>query len=192
MAGVENDLIDLKSIKAGDDQPLINIYKLYRQEFVTWALQRYKMDKDDAIDIFQDAIICFQRNIFQGKLEQLNSSLKTYLYGIGKNLIRDKMKKNKRMVKNHHISEIDHIQYPEVIESIYSHERSQLVFQIMKKVQEPCLSILKMFYYQSLSMKEIAEKLNYKNENVAKTQKLRCLNLLKKKVKDTYKKDDLF
>lgn len=192
MAGVENDLIDLKSIKAGDDQPLINIYKLYRQEFVTWALQRYKMDKDDAIDIFQDAIICFQRNIFQGKLEQLNSSLKTYLYGIGKNLIRDKMKKNKRMVKNYHISEIDHIQYPEVIESIYSHERSQLVFQIMKKVQEPCLSILKMFYYQSLSMKEIAEKLNYKNENVAKTQKLRCLNLLKKKVKDTYKKDDLF
>ncbi len=44
---------------------------------------------------------------------------------------------------------------------------------------EPCRSLLIGFYYEKLSMEELANKLNYKNENVAKQQKLRCKDRLK-------------
>lgn len=45
---------------------------------------------------------------------------------------------------------------------------------------EPCRSLLKDFYYQDLSMTEIAEKFGYTNADNAKTQKYKCLQRLKK------------
>ena len=58
-------------------------------------------------------------------------------------------------------------------------DRQVQISKMIKSMAEPCGSILKMFYYRGYSMDEIATRMQYKNVNVAKTQKLRCLNKLR-------------
>ncbi len=61
-------------------------------------------------------------------------------------------------------------------------ERPQLVAALMVQIGEPCKTLLELFYYYSWSMAEIAERMNYNNANVAKTQKSRCVKQLKQMV----------
>ena len=50
----------------------------------------------------------------------------------------------------------------------------------LKKLGEPCKSILEAYYIQKKSMPEIAESFGYTNADNAKTQKYKCLIRLKK------------
>jgi RNA polymerase sigma factor (sigma-70 family) len=52
--------------------------------------------------------------------------------------------------------------------------------EALKKLGEPCRTILEDYYIQKLSMNQIAEKMGYTNADNAKTQKYKCLNRLKK------------
>ena len=68
--------------------------------------------------------------------------------------------------------------------------RQRLVARLMETIGEPCKSILELFYFRGFSMEAIAERLQYKNENVVKTQKLRCLTSLKNMVRERYQNED--
>lgn len=188
---LKSDWPDLQEIRNGNEAPIITIYENYREEFIVWAGRKYQLDQEDAVDVFQESVICFYRNVVRGKVETISSSVKTYLFAIGKNIIRDKLKKNDPLKVTQEIGEIDVSHQPEIMELIYNEERAELVKQLMQELQEPCNSLLRLFYYFNLSMKEIAQKMQYKNENVAKTQKMRCLNALKEKIKKRFNKDDL-
>jgi len=191
MSMLKSDWPDLQEIRNGNEAPIITIYENYREEFIVWAGRKYQLDQEDAVDVFQESVICFYRNVVRGKVETISSSVKTYLFAIGKNIIRDKLKKNDPLKVTQEIGEIDVSHQPEIMELIYNEERAELVKQLMQELQEPCNSLLRLFYYFNLSMKEIAQKMQYKNENVAKTQKMRCLNALKEKIKKRFNKDDL-
>ena len=56
------------------------------------------MSDEENIDVYQDAYIIFYDNVMSGKVESFSSSIATYLFGIGKYLIFDRMKKNKKKV----------------------------------------------------------------------------------------------
>jgi RNA polymerase sigma-70 factor (ECF subfamily) len=191
MSILNSEWSDLQEIRNGNDEPIIAIYEKFRQEFIVWAERKYHLEQEDAVDVFQDAVTSFYRNIAQGKLEKLTSSTKTYLFAIGKNIIRDKLKKNDPLKESDEIRNLKVSHEPEIIEFLYNQERVELVRQMLDTMPEPCNSLLRLFYYFNFSMKAIAEKLHYKNENVAKTQKLRCLNALKDKIRKKFKKDDL-
>ena len=49
---------------------------------------------------------------------------------------------------------------------------------------EPCASIIRLFYYEELSMDEIAEEIGYKNATTAKAKKSQCMTDLIKRVTD--------
>lgn len=49
---------------------------------------------------------------------------------------------------------------------------------------EPCGSIIRLFYYEELSMDEIAEEIGYKNATTAKAKKSQCMTDLIKRVTD--------
>lgn len=185
------DWPELQEIRNGNDAPVIAIYENYRQEFIAWANRSYGLEYEDAVDVFQEVVVCFYRNVAQGKLEKLTSSVKTYLFAIGKNIIRDRLKKKDPLQNSREVGELKISLQPEIIDYLYNEERAAMVKQLMDSLQEPCNSLLKMFYYFNLSMKAIAKKMDYKNENVAKTQKLRCLNALKDKVRKRFNKNDL-
>lgn len=181
----------LEKIKEGDDKGMLELYRLYRDSFIQWAQQSYKIDEESATDAFQDAMVSLHNNVVKGKLFELTSSLKTYLYAIGKNIIRKKFNKMSLSSEQEEDNIADTLA-TEIIDSIALSERQQLVSSLLNSIGEPCRTILRLFYFKGFAMDAIAQRMEYKNENVAKTQKLRCISTLKKMVRDRYNSEDFY
>lgn len=58
-------------------------------------------------------------------------------------------------------------------------ERYLAIRQAVHNMGEPCAPLLLHFYWDQLSMDDIANKLSYKDSNSAKTQKYKCIQKLK-------------
>ena len=175
----------LKSIMDGLDDGLIYLYRTYQNEFRSWAGARYHVDHELAGDAFQEAIIAFRFNVIHNKLGERTSTLKTYLFSIGKNKLLDRLKKSKHEVSSDDLSRNESLEVQIRGQQAELNDRQELVRSKIKSMFEPCKSILKMFYYMGYSMEVIAARMSYKNENVAKSQKLRCLKKLKEAVHNT-------
>ena len=177
---VQEDKKLLTLLRKGDEKAILKVYEFYREEFLSWGSKQYSLDQDESADIFQDTVIVLYFNIQQDKIYDLTSSLKTYLFAIGKNLILKKLRKDKRMinVEDPHVYSSDlRIENPFEVT-----ERQKYIAKIIDSLGEPCISILKYFYFNNFSMEAIAEKMGYKNQHVVKTIKRRCMKTLKSKV----------
>jgi len=169
----------IQKIKSGGQTELGLVYEEYREEFIRWAIKEYKCSMDDSQDIYQLTILIFYDNIRQGKLEHLVSSVKTYLFGIGKNVVRENMRKEKRYVpisKEKWLKEnlIDEPSDP-IDESAFDRAKNALA-----KLGQPCQRLVELFYYEKKSIPDITLEMNYKNPETAKNQKCKCMARLRK------------
>lgn len=169
----------IQKIKAGGQAELGLVYETYRDEFLHWVVKEYQCSSDDSKDIYQLTILIFYDNIKQGKLEHLVSSVKTYLFGIGKNVVLDARRKSKRSTPLDQERWIN-----EYLMDEPDHSPSEQLFDVahkaLAKLGEPCRQLIEMFYYGKKSMEEITAALHYKNAETAKNQKCKCMKRLRK------------
>jgi RNA polymerase sigma factor (sigma-70 family) len=176
---VQSDII--QKIRSGGQTELGMIYEEYRSEFLQWITKEFACSTDDGKDIYQLVILIFYDNIKKGKLEYLVSSVKTYLFGIGKNLAKDNMRKEKKFtpinqekwIKEYLIDEPDQA----LDEGIFTMAKKAL-----EKLGQPCQRLIELFYYENKNMQEITEAMQYKNPETAKNQKCKCMARLRKLV----------
>lgn len=169
----------LATIKTGDATTLTNLYKTYRDDFVQWTCRSFYCTEADAQDVFQETMIAFYENVANGKLTELSSSVKTYLFAIGRNLLFKQKRKKKEQtadVEDYHFLS-DNIT---IEDTIKLNERQELIYGLLDNMKEPCRSILVLFYYKRYSIESIANSLGYKGQGVVKNQKVRCLKTLRK------------
>ena len=157
---------------------LAELYESYRTEFLRWIM-KYRCTAEEAKDAYQFAVLTFYENIINGKLTLLSSSEKTYLFAIGKNKILEMKRASNKL------TEIDNLEesLPDVsFDDDEQVDPNQLkrVALCLEKLGQPCVSLLKEFYYHCRSMEEIAKLLDYKNTDSAKNQKYKCLLRLRK------------
>lgn len=176
MTWTDKDII--QSIRDGRDDGLVHLYKIHRSEFSNWASKKYRVDLDLVQDAFQDAILALRFNVVQGKADDLQSGLKTYLFAIGKNQLFNRLKKNKYEFSAEEITLLRR-QSSENFQRHELTERQEKIKELVAKIDEPCHSILRMFYYLGYSMEVIAVRLEYKSEDVAKTLKSRCIKKIR-------------
>ncbi|WP_421976560.1 RNA polymerase sigma factor [Roseivirga seohaensis] len=168
----------IERIHRGDQSVISAIYRQLRPEFLSWAAIRFKVDQEQVIDVFQESVIVFYRNVAKGKLTELNISVKTYLFAIGKNLLLKTIRDEKTHLD---IDELPAEAFEDwELEKVYeqSHSR-QLLSNALDALGTPCKQIILMFYYREFSMEAIQEQLGYKSEAVARTQKKRCMQYLR-------------
>jgi RNA polymerase sigma-70 factor (ECF subfamily) len=173
------DPVVIEKIKNGDKAQLEAIYKAHKVEFVNWITTQYHCSESDAKDIYQFAIITFYDNIRNEKLSQLNSSVKTYLFAIGKHKV---LEQKKAAIKFRYLPEEQEPAMPDIgkwDDELYE-ESLQLVEKCLVKLGEPCKSLLELYYFHGLSMEEIADKMNYKNRFTSKNLKYKCINRLRR------------
>lgn len=173
----EATAIDL--IRRGDSSYLTSIYKEYRQPFVQWIKSEFSCTDEDAIEFFQTSVVILYDNVITGKLQELNSHIKTYLFSIGKNKAHEWLRHRKRLgtTSDDLLINYLHDEDPDTDETEYA-ESLRKVESGMNALGEPCRTLLQLFYYFKASMREICEKLAYKNEDTAKNQKYKCLKRL--------------
>ena len=132
----------------------------------------------DAEDIFQDALISFYNQVKNGGL-QLTCTIKTYIYSICRNLWLMRLKKNQRTTTLQEYEEFVDVD-DDVLDSIESTEQSSVIAQLLDQLGGDCKKVLIYFYYEKMKMAQITEIMGYKNPQIAKNKRLRCMNRLRK------------
>ena len=166
----------LESIAQGDLSGFETAYVSYRDEFIMWANKNYYCDFDEARDIYQATVIQFYENVRSGKLTTLTSDLKTYLFAIGKNKIREQRQAGQRFRDMQS-------RYEAPDETDDKAEREALYLKVegsLTELGDPCKRLLELYYYYKKSLAEIAETLSYKNTDTVKNLKYKCLGRLRK------------
>lgn len=174
-----NSNTTIELIKKGDERALRDIYEDNRKPFINFA-KKQGLRIEDAKDVYQDTIIVLRENILTGKLQTLNSSVSTYLFGIGKHLIRYQMRMNSRQI-NLPVLIINEIK-DEIDVNFLGEEptkEQRLLQKGLKKLGAKCVEVLELFFIEGYVLDEIVEFLNYKNKNVLGSQKSRCISQLR-------------
>lgn len=180
----------LEAIKEGDEIVIKELYILYKTDFVIWLQNHSSCVEEEAVDVFQDSIIALVQNCKSGKIVHLSSSLKTYIYAIGWKIYLNHVRQNKVKISGEAVEGL------KIVENLYLdkvelEERQQIMLKALQELGPVCQKILHLFYYEGLSLKEIAKKMNYKNADVVKSQKSRCLQKLTTMMKKEFYKGDL-
>lgn len=177
----EKDLILL--LKKSDKQTLKIIYVKNRTPFINFA-RKFNVSENDIVDAYQDAIIVLTEKAFRGEINNLNCSIRTFLFGIGKYILFEKVRKNKKIVFDFPLEKEDY-NYREISNSFIGEEPNSLDILLQKgfsSLGKKCKEVLRLFYYRGLTIDEISDRLNYKDKNVVKSQKSRCIKQLKEKI----------
>lgn len=149
---------------------------LYKSAFpgVAKYISRLGGSFDEAKDVFQDALIVyFEKAAIQSSAFNNDTA---YLIGIAKNLW---LKRYRRSIQNLPVTEIDlALQEPEEYPS------SHRLMHFLSTAGQKCMDLLKSFYYDGLPLIEIAEEFGYSGVRSATVQKYKCLEKVRKTIKE--------
>ena len=137
---------------------------------------------NDALDIYQDATIVLYEKI-QNPGFRLTCSIQTYLNSVCyyQLLSRAKSSYTKKVVFTDNIDENSQDWFEEESEIInVKIERLLKEFKNLKATGDKCYERLRLFYYEKLTMGEIAARLGFSNAESAKVQVDKCRSVLKK------------
>lgn len=170
----------IEAIRAGSEKILFQIYESYRDEFLSWATRYHQVTTEEAKDVFQEAIVALYKNVKTGKANTLESTIKTYLFGIGKNIILNAIKRKGIEEKAY---ESFNPLHDNGINEHYDHEHLiNLVKRLYRAMGSPCKDILQMYYEKGYDLESVASHVGYKNANVAKKKKYECLKSLEDRI----------
>jgi len=175
-------LLWISEMRKGNSKLVADLYKQYKGDFVRWIRGKTDCSEELAVDVFQDSIVALYENIKKGKILAFDHSVKTYLFGIGKkvyllHLRRLKQERFQTISLEDNRLNISQLNIKIPINDL---DEKKSLLTLLLKMKEPCKSILYLFYYKEFKIKEIAENLKYKNENVVRAQKARCMTALRK------------
>jgi RNA polymerase sigma factor (sigma-70 family) len=175
------------------DQELITILKkndlkggaqalkvLYKKNYymVEDYIVRNSGTKEDAKDLFQDSMIVLYKNL-QKENFVLNGKISSYLYSISRNIWLKKLRDTKILTTTVDDYKESFVNDSNIVIDIEYSENQRMLANMLIQSGEKCKKILKAFYYEKMSMKKIASTLGYSNEQIVRTQKLRCLKKIR-------------
>ena len=175
------------------DKTISEFYKKERPKATNFLKRNFSgFSNQDIEDVVSDSTVILCNNIKNGNYQKGEASLSTYFMSICKIQALSKLQKQKRdralftdpledeqALSTFKDSNVDYLLGQ-------SSDRDQImdeVVKLVKKLPEPCGSILWSFYWEDFSMEEIADWEGYKNADVAKSKKSKCLSKLKEQIK---------
>ncbi|MBT6514649.1 MAG: sigma-70 family RNA polymerase sigma factor [Crocinitomicaceae bacterium] len=175
-----DDNVLVGGIREGNNQMLNIVYTTHYPMIRKLVLDNSGSEAE-AKDVFQEAIIILHENI-NTKGFNLTCKIKTYIYSVSRNIWLKELKKRLPQTKDLN----DHIQFVDINRDFEKHEEKKLrlnkINQALNEIGEPCKSILVYFFFNQLTMEEIAAKMGYTNADNVKNQKYKCFKRLKKLV----------
>ncbi|MBL7873685.1 MAG: sigma-70 family RNA polymerase sigma factor [Cyclobacteriaceae bacterium] len=167
-------------IQKGDEKALEFIYKKYYR-MMTKLVITNSGTEEEALDVYQDALVVFWQKARSGNLV-MTAKISTYIYSVCQNLWRKELDRKKRLSNEEKDS-------PQVMD-MDGPEREKIMAKCLNQLGETCRKVLMYYYFDEMSMQEIAEKLGFANTDTAKTKKYKCKQKLDELVKAQYSEQD--
>ena len=175
-------------------------YNRLRPEFLRRLTAKYSgLSLYDAENLYQDAFIAVQENLQKGRIKE-DTSWNSYILTIGMNMASKAWRKIGKTDSTdegfdtddedsgsktaHKVEELlKTMPTGEDEAPLYKNEEAiSLLGDELIHTPEPCSSIIRLFYYEDMSMDEIAEEIGYKNASTAKAKKSQCMSDLIERV----------
>ena len=132
---------------------------------------------EDVDDIFQDGLIALYKLAKKDQIGKV-ANVEAYLYSICRNLWLRRLQRDKKEVELTEVQEA--IPTEEVsLSRLLSEERRLALDKLIDQLGDSCRQVLILYYYDRLSMKEIAEQMGFSGDQVAKNKKSNCLKKLR-------------
>lgn len=174
----------IASFRNDDQRAIEQLYGALRPKFVNWLKGTYRIGREeDAGEIYQRSFTVLYMNAKKGKLDSIEATIETYLYGIAKFVVLEWQREEQSFSEK---STDDLDSEKEIADFQRIFEDAKVDDSLVRKMQSglselgaTCQQILKLFYWKNYSMEAIAREAGYKNESVAKKKKYNCLQKLK-------------
>lgn len=170
----------ISGIQKGDERMLDYLYKKNYKMMVNMIIKNNGTE-DEAKDVYQDSLIVLWQKILSPDFV-LSSKISTFLYSICQNLWRKELERKSRF--SHEAVEKGEFQDGDKKEKI------EIINKCINDLGETCRKILTYYYFDNLSMTDIAEKMGFANSDTAKTKKYKCKIELDRKIKSLYTASD--
>lgn len=185
----------LEIFRNNDQKGIAEIYKVYRNEFIAFANKKYSIGFEESKETYQQAFLILINNVKNGRLTELTSSLKTYLFQIGRNQINNELKRNARQtgiesqsgIQDSSLHDFDFDSFDEK-----EYKIKKVIKESFQKLSDTCRRLLSLFYFEKKRHEEIMTLMNYANIDSVKTQKYKCFKKLEMVVKSDYSLTDFF
>ena len=167
-------ILDL--IRRGDEEALVMLYELNRRPVLAY-ITRNSGTADDAEDMLQESLVVLWERVRSGRFEY-SAKLSTYVFGVVKNTWLRRLAQKRREVP----SELDPDERsngaPSALDDLIEREEAGLVRSALERIGEQCRRLLKLFYWEELSMEEIALEMGFANADTVKAKKYQCKKAL--------------
>lgn len=178
-------------------------YNKVRPLFVNTLRSRFcELDYDTIEDLYQETFLAVYENLRAGKVRE-NTSWQSYIIGIGIKRAFKLLRHKTETIYEYDNNDADgQLQISRVVEKILSErveeesvynniEAQGLLGEELNFTPEPCNKIIRLFYYDGMSMEDIATAVNFRNATTAKSKKSQCMKSLTERVKACFKRAEI-
>ncbi len=159
------------TVQTNLDLDLHEIFHSQKSYLIRLAIQKFKLCKIEAEELFTDALIILKENMMKGKLAH-SEYIRAYVFGIMRNLWCKQQRV--RLKEQRYIEITKHQSSAQVFLQSDEELKSELA-NTLCKLNDRHRKILELYYVHKLSLREIAEDLGYKSSAVVKNLKFRAL-----------------
>ncbi|MBO9701397.1 MAG: sigma-70 family RNA polymerase sigma factor [Sporocytophaga sp.] len=162
-------------IKQGNDKEVIT--ELYKIVFpkVKKYIVRHNGIKDDAYDVFQDALLYFYKQVVEDRFSD-KYTVFGYVYRLSINRWLNKLKKDQRVNFTSELESSNGIEFDEEENKYLSilKEGENLLEKLFSNIGEKCVELLTYTIYYDLMAEDIALRMGFTSEGAVKMQIKRC------------------
>lgn len=159
-----------------------------KQPFVNFLRKNFKIGYDDIMDIYVNVWIDVRDNIRNGKTDKVKS-WRSYIFNLGWKQACKFATRTRHIPSfddenfDREVFEREYTEQQDAEKSIYDDPDLKAVLGAeLSYIPDPCNKILKMYYFDEFSMKEIADSMNYSDARSANVIKNRCRDKIKERV----------
>lgn len=159
-----------EDVRQGDMRLFEKVFLSHFSNCVGYLKKKYSVSHDDAYDATMDTLLAFRARLASGKIKYGNTRF-LYTQMASQHLLRRLKSSRSTSLEQLDLDLIDQM------DQKISEEELELLDKAWSRLSADCQELLKLNYYQSLKLVEVALLLNRKPEAVRK-QKERCKNKL--------------
>ncbi|MFD0861447.1 RNA polymerase sigma factor [Sungkyunkwania multivorans] len=161
----QTDHLIIAEVRAGNTNAYAKLVTQYQVMIFTLAV-RMLNDREEAEEVAQDVFVKAYQKLghFKGQ-----SKFSTWLYRIAYNACLDRLKVLKRTVRSEILDEVNESDLGEIqngLSHLLAQERKDMINLALSKLEPEESAIITSFYFEELSLREIAVALNISESNV--------------------------
>ena len=170
---LNNDAKILDLIRNKEDEEGLAILFEENRRAVTSFVLKNSGTREDAVEMLQDAVIILWERVRRGEYEY-RAKLGTFIIATVRNLWFRRLAQRHRELRDEELVEAAPDADPSPLDELIEKENAKTVGDALKRLGEPCRTLLLLFYWDELPLDEIGKKMGFANADTVKSKKYQC------------------